>query len=152
VTKTYSYQDVQFSINTVTDTDGQSGAEIVVLWAGVPGANGIDVIHDRIGTAKRYSYQDLQFSINSVTDTDGQSGAEIIVLWAGNLGTNGVNVIHDNTQTTNPYPLNTTFTIGGVRDYDGIAGAEICYSWFSGSTRFSLIVDRIRTILATTGC
>ena len=151
-TSFYAYYGVSFSLSSAEDTDGQPGAEILVLWAGANGANGINVIHDRTGVTTQYSYQGLQFSINSVTDTDGQPGAEIIVLWAGALGSNGIDVIHDRTGTTNPYTLNTTFAIGGVRDYDGIAGAEICYSWFSVSTRYSMIVDRTQTIVARTGC
>ena len=109
-------------------------------------------MHGCTGRTSFYAYYGVSFSLSSAKDTDGQPGAEIIVLWAGDLGANGINVIHDSTGTTNTYTLNTTFTIGGVRDYDGIAGAEICYSWFSGNTRYSLIVDRLRIIVATTGC
>ena len=144
----------------VTDTDGQPGAEIIVLWArgvGALSSKGIDVIHDRTGVTKEYNYQRSNFSINSLTDTDGQPGAEIVVLWArgvGSLSSNGIDVIHDRTGVTNTYTINTKkLTINGVRDYNGIAGAEICYSWLlSGRTRYSLIVDRTRTIVATTGC
>lgn len=121
------------------------------MWTEQPGVNGIDAIHDRSRATAHYQ-QNRQFSISRIIDTDGVPGSEIIVNWAGDNGANGIDIIHDVKPTTIHYPLNTTFAIAQVRDYDGVSGAEICYSWFNETTRFSLIVDRTRSIVDRSGC
>ncbi len=73
---------VPFSINSIADTDGQPGSEIIVdrhaassLYSG---ENGISIVNDRTQTKQLY-WIDLYagFSIRNVTNYDGIAGAEV---------------------------------------------------------------------------
>jgi hypothetical protein len=52
----YSYSATDFfAINSLKDTDGVAGVEIIVQWSKGT-INGIDVIHDRTGKTNTYVY------------------------------------------------------------------------------------------------
>jgi hypothetical protein len=71
-----------FAINTVADTDGQPGQEIVVvLPPSRSSLGGITVIHDRDRTERFYPIPG-DFAIKTVADIDGQPGQEIVVVHA----------------------------------------------------------------------
>jgi hypothetical protein len=155
----YSYSSASsFAVNSLKDTDGVAGVEIIVVWIQGGTTSGIDVIHDRTRGTNRYNYGTQAFSIDTVVDTDGVAGNDIIVVWiqGGTTTITGIDVIHDRTGgTTNRYNYGSqgTFTILGVRDYDGIPGAEICYRWVYGSYfGYKKIIDRTYTIVTASGC
>jgi len=146
-----------FAVNSVTDTDGIAGNEIVVIYANVYGS-GIETINDKNQTVHQYQINGAgasgSFAINSVVDTDGVAGNEIIVVYANAFG-NGTKVIHDNIQAVHQYSLSSTtsFTIMNVANYDGLLGAEICYSWNAGySSGYSLIIDKTGVVQSRSGC
>jgi hypothetical protein len=69
-----------FAINTVADTDGRPGQEVVVvLPPSRSSTGGISVIHDRDRTTSYYPISG-DFAISKVADTAGQPGQEIVVV------------------------------------------------------------------------
>ena len=156
-TTTYDYtNNPSFSINSVVDTDGNVGGEIVVLWTYAGGPNhGLDVIHDALRTKYTYDYSTASsFSINSVVDTDNTAGGEIIVIYTTTWGERGIHAIHDRTRTRNVYlyTYKGTFEIASVSDTDGIGGMEIIVKYPTGtySTGATKGIDVIHDINRTT--
>jgi hypothetical protein len=144
-TRLYPMTNRQFSIHRVVQTDGRRGDEVVVLWAGVPGVSGIDVIHDATGVVSGYP-QNRQFAVQDIVDTDGNPGAEIIVGWTGVPGVSGIDVIHDAGGGTAIYQQNRQFQIVNISDLNGQPGAEITVSFAGvpGVNGIQVIRDRTR--------
>ena len=137
-----------FAINTVQDTDGNAGAEIVVvLLANGNGPDGVQVIHDSQGSQHLYDMPiGSSFAINTVQDTDGIAGADIVVVLNNPYW---IQVIHDRIASAFTYEIFSPYSILAVRDYDGITGAEICYT---KSSQFFLITDRTHSTTTRSGC
>lgn len=105
-TSTYNtYRDPAWgsvSINSVVDTDGQAGGDIIVVYASTSD-QGISVIRDRVVSYVKYSYYGKSsFTIQRVADYDGIAGAEICVFWTQFGGGQGYELIIDRTQTRQP--------------------------------------------------
>ena len=64
------------SINSVVDTNGTVGADVIVIFAKVGGSPGISMIHDRSGNWQNYFFSG-NFTVRTVQNTDGQPGAEV---------------------------------------------------------------------------
>jgi hypothetical protein len=141
-------QGSSFAINTVQDTDGNPGAEIVlVVITNGNGPNQVRVIQDARAFQRSYDMpQGSSFAINTVQDTDGVAGAEIVVVLNNPFS---IQVLHDRTATANTYSIGSFYSILAVRDYDGSRGAEICYN---RSNQFFLITDRTRSTTPRAGC
>lgn len=140
-----------FTINSAVDTDGVSGAEVIVVWTSPYGnPKGIDVIRDRTRTMTTYDYSNNNsFSINSVADTDGNSGSEIVVIWTY-VGSpyHGLDIIHDSsrTKTTYDYTNYSSFSINTVTDIDNVGGSEVIVIYTTTTERgIHAIHDRTRT-------
>lgn len=70
-----------FAINSIIDTEGILGNEIVVVYASSSG-NGTKVIHDSSQTVHQYALSaSTSFAIMNVTNYDGILGAEICYSW-----------------------------------------------------------------------
>lgn len=149
-----------FSLHSVVDTDGQAGAELVVVRYGVglyASENGVSVINDRLNGKMQYYYDpNVSYSIYAIADTDGQPGAEIVVdrhatsLYAYE---NGISIIDDRERVKRLYWLevNPGFSINRVANYDGIAGAEVCYN-VNNPLRYWMIIDRTQNRAVRSGC
>jgi len=137
-----------FAINTVQDTDGNAGAEIVlIVLTNGNGPNHVRVIHDAQAFQRSYDTpQGSSFAINTVQDTDGVAGAEIVVVLNNPFA---IQVVHDRTVTVNTYSIGSFYSILATRDYDGRPGAEICYT---RSNQFFLISDITRSTTHRAGC
>lgn len=85
-----------FAINSIIDTDGILGNEIVVVYAS-PFGNGTTVIHDSTQTVHQYTLSpSTSFTIMNVINYDGLLGAEICYSW--NTGySSGYSLIIDRT-------------------------------------------------------
>lgn len=138
----YAFYNMTYAVNSIIDTDGLGGQEIVVVFS-YGSINGVRIIHDR--TSNFYDYNvNTSFSINRIVDTDGIAGNDVIIVWS-NGSLNGIRVIHDPSRNFYDYGINTTFSINSVVDTDGIGGNEIIYTWSNGSLNgIRVIHDRTR--------
>ena len=113
-TKTYNISGT-FAVYTLSDTDGVTGLEVVVVRPNI-----ITVINDRLASMGNYNYPSTTYAIHSVSNTNSVVGNEIIVTMP-----NYVNVIHDSNGSISSYPfLGTTYGINSVADTNGAAGNE----------------------------
>lgn len=150
------YHDPQWSsvsINTVADTNGNPGAEVVLIVTNSLGQfQCICVIHDQVGSFS--SYKDpsnwSSVSINTVTDTDGNTGGDIVLIATNSSGAFWcICVIHDRTGTYSTYRDSANWssvTISGVSDTDGNVGNDIVLIATNSSGAFwcvCIIHDRV---------
>ena len=75
-TTLYSFSG-SFAINSLIDTDGKAGADIVV-----PTLSGIVIIHDASQSTRLYGF--TSFTITAACDKDGIAGAELFVSTPSN--------------------------------------------------------------------
>lgn len=151
-----SYKDAanwaSVSINTVTDTDGNSGNDIVLVATNSSGAFWcICVIHDRISTFA--TYRDAtnwsSVTIKAVSDTDGTVGGDIVLLATNSSGTFWcVCIIHDRAGAFATYRDSGnwgTVSINSVVDTNGVAGTDVIvvYAKFGGSPGISMVHDNV---------
>lgn len=137
--KVESYSDpfwYSASIASITDTDGESGQDIVFIARDEQGAfNCICVIHDRQHDYK--SYADPAWAtarIEWLEDTDAQPGKEIIVEVRGAADDfRCFCVIHDRAGSVTSYfkPVWGAGAIYTVADTDGNPGEDIIISYFA---------------------
>ena len=139
--RTYSFPGTTYAINSVVDTNGSAGGEIVVL---IP--NSLKVIRDATGTVVSYSFTGTTYGVNTVVDTNNVSGNDIVATTPSNI-----RIIHDKNQTTSTYAANGTYAIVQVKNYDSIADKEVCYNT-NGSPNYWLITDRTSSQASRANC
>ena len=139
------------TIAAVADTDGNAGADVVLVTTNSSGAFWcVCVIHDRIGTYSTYrdSANWSSVTVRAVTDTDGTVGSDIVLLATNSSGAFWcVCVIHDRTGgfvTYRDFSNWGTVSINSVVDTNGVVGAEVIviFAKVGGSPGISMIRDR----------
>lgn len=151
-----SYKDAanwaSVSINSVTDTNGTGGNDIVLIATNASGAFWcICVIHDNAGTYSTYRDAPNWASVNirAVSNTDGTAGNEIVLIATNGSGAFWcVCVIHDNGGSIATYRDAAnwgTVSINSVVDTDGVVGTDVIvvYAKFGGSPGISMVHDKV---------
>lgn len=151
-----SYKDApnwsSVSINTITDTDGNTGGEVVLIATNSSGALWcICVIHDHTGTYSTYrdSANWSSVTIKGVSDTDGNVGGDIVLIATNSSGAFWcICVIHDKIGSFATYRDTSnwgTVSINSIVDTDGVIGSDIIavYAKFGGSPGISIVHDKI---------
>lgn len=139
------YSDVAWTtvqIKAVTDTDGESGKEVVFESRNLDNeVLCVCVIRDRKDELAIYTDSQWQTGeVSLLMDTDGKPGLEIIVTFT-RVSDSGITIIHDVSRTSKTYRFTGKHTIQQVRNYDQSQGDEICVI-LPTLEKFVLITDR----------